>query len=68
MYGAFIYTADASALAVILGLEQRRWLARFGGRSGNQPRRHPDETIAKKYKRARWALLKNPGDLTDEQV
>jgi len=53
MYGAFIYTADASALAVILGLEQRRWLARCGGRSGNQPRRHPDETIAKKYKRAR---------------
>ena len=31
-------------------------------------RRYPDETIAKKYKRARWALLKNPGDLTDEQV
>jgi transposase len=31
-------------------------------------RRLPDKTIAKKYKGARWALLKNPADLTDEQA
>ena len=31
-------------------------------------RRYPDKNIAKKYKGARWALLKNPGDLTDEQT
>jgi transposase len=27
----------------------------------------PDKDIAKKYKGARWALLKNPEDLTDDQ-
>jgi transposase len=31
-------------------------------------RRFPDKTIANKYKGARWALLKNPGDLTEEQA
>ncbi|MGH3503506.1 MAG: ISL3 family transposase, partial [Nocardioidaceae bacterium] len=31
-------------------------------------RRYPDNSIAKKYKGARWALLKNPGDLTDTQA
>jgi transposase len=31
-------------------------------------RRFPDKAIAKKYKGARWALLKNPGDLTDAQA
>ena len=30
-------------------------------------RRYPDKAIAKKYKGARWALLKNPQDLTDDQ-
>jgi transposase len=30
-------------------------------------RRYPDKAIAKKYKGARWALLKNPQDLTDNQ-
>ena len=30
-------------------------------------RRYPDKAIAKKYKGARWALLKNPQDLTDTQ-
>ncbi|MGH3630818.1 MAG: ISL3 family transposase [Sciscionella sp.] len=28
----------------------------------------PDKTIAKTFKGARWALLKNPGDLTDAQA
>ncbi len=31
-------------------------------------RRLPDPTIAKQFKGARWALLKNPGDLTDNQA
>lgn len=31
-------------------------------------RRYPDKTIARKYKGARWALLKNPADLTDKQA
>lgn len=31
-------------------------------------RRYPDKAIAKRYKGARWALLKNPGDLTDTQA
>lgn len=31
-------------------------------------RRLPDKKIAKKYKGARWALLKNPTDLTDAQA
>lgn len=31
-------------------------------------RRLPDARIAKKYKGARWALLKNPDDLTDAQA
>lgn len=31
-------------------------------------RRFPDTTIAKKYKGARWALLKNPGSLTATQA
>ena len=33
----------------------------------NQLRRLPDAGWAKAYKGARWALLKNPGDLTDTQ-
>jgi transposase len=28
----------------------------------------PDKTIAKTFKGARWALLKNPGDLTESQA
>lgn len=31
-------------------------------------RRLPDPTIAKQFKGARWALLKNPEDLTDNQT
>ncbi len=31
-------------------------------------RRFPDKSIAKKYKGARWALLKNPADLTARQA
>jgi transposase len=31
-------------------------------------RRYPDKKIARKFKGARWALLKNPGDLTDKQA
>jgi transposase len=31
-------------------------------------RRFPDSSIAKKYKGARWALLKNPGNLTAKQA
>jgi transposase len=31
-------------------------------------RRYPDRNIARKFKGARWALLKNPGDLTDRQA
>jgi len=53
MYGAFIYTADASALAVILGLEQRRCAGAVRRQVWQSARRYPDETIAKKYKRAR---------------
>ncbi|MCP4308419.1 MAG: ISL3 family transposase [bacterium] len=34
----------------------------------NQLRRLPDDQWAKAYKSARWALLKNPGDLTDTQA
>jgi transposase len=30
-------------------------------------RSYPDKSIAKKYKGARWALLKNPQDLTNDQ-
>lgn len=33
-----------------------------------QLRRLPDPDIAKKFKGARWALLKNPQDLTDSQA
>lgn len=33
-----------------------------------QLRRLPDPDIARKFKGARWALLKNPGDLTDTQA
>ena len=28
----------------------------------------PDQSLAKRFKGARWALLKNPGDLTDDQA
>lgn len=28
----------------------------------------PDKDVARKFKGARWALLKNPGDLTDDQA
>lgn len=31
-------------------------------------RRYPDKSLAKKFKGARWALLKNPEDLTDTQA
>lgn len=31
-------------------------------------RRYPDKSIAKKYKGVRWALLKNPADLSDTQA
>jgi transposase len=31
-------------------------------------RRYPDKSIAKKFKGARWALLKNPADLTAAQA
>lgn len=31
-------------------------------------RRYPDKRIARKFKGARWALLKNPSDLTDKQA
>ena len=31
-------------------------------------RRYPDKKIARKFKGARWALLKNPTDLTDMQT
>jgi transposase len=27
-----------------------------------------DQALAKRFKGARWALLKNPGDLTDDQA
>jgi transposase len=33
-----------------------------------QMRTLPDQTLAKRFKGARWALLKNPGDLTDDQA
>ena len=33
-----------------------------------QLRRLPDPAVAKKFKGARWALLKNPADLTDRQA
>lgn len=31
-------------------------------------RRLPDKDAARRFKGARWALLKNPGDLTDDQA
>ena len=31
-------------------------------------RRYPDQSLAHKFKGARWALLKNPADLTDQQA
>ena len=31
-------------------------------------RRLPDQTAARRFKGARWALLKNPGDLTGDQA
>ncbi len=31
-------------------------------------RKLPDQEAAKRFKGARWALLKNPGDLTDDQA
>ncbi len=31
-------------------------------------RRLPDQDMARRFKGARWALLKNPGDLSDEQA
>ena len=31
-------------------------------------RKLPDQQAAKRFKGARWALLKNPGDLTDDQA
>lgn len=31
-------------------------------------RRLPDQSLAKTFKGSRWALLKNPGDLTDTQM
>ncbi len=31
-------------------------------------RRLPDQTVARRFKGARWALLKNPGDLTGDQA
>ncbi|MGV1080927.1 MAG: ISL3 family transposase [Candidatus Nanopelagicales bacterium] len=33
-----------------------------------QMRKLPDQTAAKRFKGARWALLKNPEDLTDDQA
>jgi transposase len=33
-----------------------------------QMRTLPDQSLAKRFKGARWALLKNPGDLTDDQA
>lgn len=34
----------------------------------NELRRLPDQRAAKRFKGARWALLKNPGDLNDDQA
>jgi transposase len=34
----------------------------------NQLRRHGDKTAASEMKNSRWALLKNPGDLTSDQT
>ncbi|MGH7746996.1 MAG: ISL3 family transposase, partial [Candidatus Dormibacteria bacterium] len=31
-------------------------------------RKLPDQQVARRFKGARWALLKNPGDLTDDQA
>ena len=31
-------------------------------------RKLPDQEAAKRFKGARWALLKNPGELTDDQA
>ena len=44
-----------------------RWI-RCAGRCGRRPGRCPTSAIAKAFKGARWALLKNPADLTDEQA
>jgi len=34
----------------------------------NELRQLPDQTVAKRFKGARWCLLKNPTDLTDDQA
>lgn len=34
----------------------------------NELRQLPDQTVAKRFKGARWCLLKNPADLNDEQA
>lgn len=34
----------------------------------NELRRLPDQTAAKRFKGARWCLLKNPADLSDDQT
>ena len=34
----------------------------------NDLRRLPDQSAARRFKGARWALLKNPGDLNDDQA
>lgn len=34
----------------------------------NQLRRLPDQDAARRFKGARWCLLKNPGDLSDDQA
>ncbi|MGH8846963.1 MAG: ISL3 family transposase [Polaromonas sp.] len=34
----------------------------------NDLRRLPDQAVAKRFKGARWALLKNPADLNDDQA
>lgn len=39
-----------------------------GARPGSPPRRFPGKTIAKKYKGSRWALCKDPADLTEKQA
>jgi len=45
-----------------------RALDKIRRRSWQAMRRLPDQTAAKRFFGARWALLKNPGDLTDDQA
>ncbi|MGC8472698.1 MAG: transposase [Acidimicrobiales bacterium] len=49
-------------------VEYKRTLDKVRRATWQEMRTLPDKTAAKRFKGARWALLKNPIDLNDDQA